>query len=137
MPKSVAPKVGVSTRYVDRRRELINRLDRENPAYTHVFRDSSVTVEELEMSGQEYVRNDTYSKTGNAEVMKWRRDSVARIKRDDYDLQREEMTEDSAQMVKNMYAGEKTPDSEWKVSDPGRRIAKPKDPSEIGKEGGS
>lgn len=137
MPKAVAPKVSVNTKYVDRRRALVDRLDAEHPGFVHVYRDARTPVEELELCGQEYVRNDTYSKDGNAEVMKWRRDAIARIPRDVYDAQREAMTEQSAQDVRSMYTGEGTPEDEWKLSDPGRKVAKPKDPALIGKDGGS
>lgn len=137
MPKAVAPKVRVNTKHVDHRQELVDRLNKEHPEYVHVFRDASTPVAELELASQEYVRNDTYSKDGDAEVMKWRRDAVARIKKDTHDAYREAATEDSAQMVKSMYTGESTPDDEWKVSDSGKKVAKAKDPSEIGKDGGS
>jgi len=136
MAKPVAPKVSVSTKYVDRRRELVDRLNAEHPEFVHVFRDSRTPVEELELAGQEFVRNDTYG-DGNADVMKWRRDSVARMRKADYDAQRDAFTEESASAVKDIYMGDKIPDAEWKASDPGRKVAKPKDPSEIGKEGGS
>lgn len=137
MPKAIAPKISVNTKHVDRRRELVNRLNSEHPEYVHVFRNSDTPVEELELAGQEYVRNDTYNKDGDAKVMKWRRDAVARIRRDSYDQYREAITEQSAEEVRPLYKGDSTPDDEWKVSDPGRKVAKPKDPNEIGKDGGS
>jgi hypothetical protein len=135
MAKAIAPKVTVNAGYVDRRAELINRLNAEHPEYNHVFRDSRVSADDLEISGQELVKNNTYDKDGNAEVMKWRRDSIARMPRKEYDNMRETFTEDSAYGVKDTYKGKDSED-EWKVSDPGKKVATPKRPEDIDKEGG-
>jgi len=134
MAKAIAPKVTVNAGYVDRRTELIKKLDSEHPEYTHVFRDSRVTADDLEISGQELVKNNTYDKDGNSEPLKWRRDCVARIPKKDYDAMREQFTEDSASNVKSTYKGKG--EDEWKVSDPGKKVASPKKPEDIDKEGG-
>ena len=134
MSRAKAPKVKVKAVHIDRRAQIIGKLNEENPEYMHVFRDSSTPVLELELTGQEYVRNNTYDEDGDGDVMKWRKDSIARIKREDYDEQREQATEESASSVKEVYAGDV--ENEWKQSDLGRKVAKAKDPKKLGKPGG-
>jgi hypothetical protein len=133
MAKAIAPKVTVNAGYVDRRTELIKKLDSEHPEYIHVFRDSRVTGDDLIASGQELVKNNTYDKDGNSEPLKWRRDCVARISRKEYDAMREGYTEDSAGSVEKTYH---RGDDEWKTSDLGKKVAEPKRPEDIDKEGG-
>ena len=134
MSRSKAPQVNVKAAHVDRRAQIIGKLNSEHPEYVHVFRDSSTPVLELELTGQEYVRNDTYNKDGDGDVMKWRKDSIARIKREDYDALREQSTEESASSVKEVYTGDV--ENEWKQSDLGRKVAKAKDPNKLSRDGG-
>ncbi len=133
MPRAKAPKMTVSTAHVDRRAQIVKNLDEEHPEFVHVFREANTPVQELELVGQEYVRNDTYNEDGDKEIMKWRRDAIARIPREQYDAQRSAFTEESASSVKEIYAGA---DDTWVQSDPGRKVAKAKDPKKIGKRGG-
>ena len=134
MSRAKAPQVKVKAAHVDRRAKIVSELNKDHPEYVHVFRDSSTPVLELELTGQEYVRNNTYDEDGDGDVMKWRKDSIARIKREDYDEQREQATEESASSVKEVYAGDV--ENEWKTSDLGRKVAKAKDPKKLGKPGG-
>jgi hypothetical protein len=134
MSRAKAPNVRVGAVHIDRRAQLMAKLNEEHPEYVHVFRDSSTPVLELELTGQEFVRNNTYNKEGDGDVMKWRKDSIARIKRDDYEALREQASEESASSVKEVYAGDV--ENEWKQSDLGRKVAKAKDPKKLGKPGG-
>jgi hypothetical protein len=133
MARAKAPEVKVSTAHVDRRVQILKDLNKAHPEFVHVFRDSTTPAQELSLTGQEYVRNDTYDENGNGEVTKWRRDSIARIPREVYEAQRRATSEESSSSVKEIYAGQ---DGEWKTSDLGMKVAKAKDPNRIGKRGG-
>lgn len=133
--RTKAPKISVKTGWTDQRAAIIDALNKENPEFVHCFQNKEVTQDELVNKDQELVYRDTYSKDDEHEVLKWRNDVVARTPREVFEAQRAAECEQSAMDVQNLYCRPENNDS-WKDNSPGRRIASPKDPNQIGNIGG-
>jgi hypothetical protein len=143
--RTKAPKVDISgMRRRDRRTEMLQTLDGENKDFVHVFRNPNVSPEEMALYGYEWVRRDTYNKeSGDDSRVTWRRDAVARIPRETYEGMEKQLGEESYDMVKEMYCSDTSSDEmgrtvgnlEAQDNAPGRKIAKPKNPSNINKNG--
>ena len=134
--RATAPNVKVGGRYRDTRAEMLKELEEKDPANSYCYMSPEVNAKYLERSGMELVRDD------DDQPLRWREDLIARRPREDYLAEREAETDDSADAVKNLYCRkpeddvEKSGDEFWKKNSPGKRVAKPKDPSEIENNGG-
>jgi hypothetical protein len=124
--RQVAPKVETRTAYVDKRAEMIDRLDRENPQWKHSFRRADVAKADLDVNGQEIVYEDTYVAGGKkGKPLGWRRDIIARMPREAYDEKRRQHCDMAATDVEALY-NRKSGNEAWKDNKPGKRVAKPK-----------
>jgi hypothetical protein len=130
-----APSVDIRRKYVDKRWELVAQLNEAHPEFVHVFRDAKVTNDALRDSGQEIVHKDTYEKGAEHEPLDWRGDLVARAPRADWEAARNAECEESAGDVKSLYCRPENNEN-WRDNSPGRRVATPKDPNNIGNIGG-
>ena len=133
--RTKAPSVSFKSAWVDQRAKLVGELDQAHPEYVHCFQSSDVDSEELISKDLEMVYRDTYDKGEGHEVLKWRNDSVARIPRALWEAHRAAQCEESASDVQSLYCRPENNES-WKDNAPGRRIASPKDPNQIGNTGG-
>lgn len=149
MKRSAAPKVQVTNvqRTLHTMREsLIRELDEAHPEYSHAFRDKDVTQRTLQLAGQEVVKQTTYGHGESSDPLVHREDIVVRRLREEYDAEREANTKESADRVEEQYRLPSDIDGSngreddggiaWNVNTPGKRVAKAKDPREIGNEGG-
>lgn len=131
-----APKgVKVTVGHVDMRKKIIDELNAKHPEYVHSFQSMQVDAEEMELKGQEWVRNNTYSDGEDSSIKKWRRDGIVRTSKELRDAFIEANTERSAKTVEDIYC-DKRRNEDWKKNTPGRRERKPKDPKQINNIGG-
>lgn len=127
--------MSVKTAWVDQRAALVDKLNKENPEFIHCFQGKDITEDELRDKDMELVRHDTYAKGDDHEVLRWRNDYVARTPKEIWKERRSAECEESATEVQNLYCRPENNES-WKDNAPGRRIASPKDPNQIGNIGG-
>ena len=147
MKRSKAPNVKVKSAVKTYSRDdMIIELDKAHPEYVHSFRSKDVTQRTLQLADQEVVKGSTYGDSESSDPLVYREDIIVRKLRKDYDAERAAVTEESSAKTRSLYMEERpdylVDDDEidegdgWKENSPGKRVAKRKDPAEIGNDGG-